>query len=117
MKEHKIIESMDQLFSNFEKVDMKSLDNFLQEILKLFSYLQEKLNSKDEAEKREALELAEQLQNKLSGLAEKAYAASGLTPEKVKQVLSNPKNFKPEEWSAIQKLELDMNHHRTKITP
>lgn len=117
MNKPNIIESLDQLFGNFEKVDLKSLDTFLQDILKLFSYLQEKLNSKDEAEKKEAMELAEQLQAKLNTVAQKAYAASGLTPEKIEQFVSNRKNFDADQWAALQNLQGNINNYQSKIIP
>ena len=55
MENNKILESMDDLFSNFDKVDMNKLDGFLHEILKLFDYVKTKLKSPDEKERNEAL--------------------------------------------------------------
>jgi hypothetical protein len=110
MKKPQIIDKLDQLFSNFDKVDLNSLDSFLKEILNLFSYLQEKLQSPNEDERKEALELAEQLQTKLTSLTQKAYAASGLSKEKIDELLANPANFKPQDWSSIKKLESQMTH-------
>ena len=110
MEKPKIIETLDQLFTNFDKVDLNSLDSFLKEILGLFGYLQEKLQSPNEAERKEALKLAEQLQTKLTALTEKAYSATGLSKEKIDEILTNPKNFNPQDWSAIKKMENQMTH-------
>jgi len=115
MENHKIIESMDELFSNFDKIDMTKLDGFLHEILKLFDYVQTKLKSPDEKERNEALELAQQLQQKLSGLAEKAFAASGLSKDKIEEVLANPANFKPHDWNTFKKIEQEMKDYQNNI--
>ena len=117
MEKPNILEKLDQLFANFDKVDMSSLDAFLKEVLKLFSYLQEKLQSKDEAERTEALTLAEQLQTKLNAITQKAYAASGLSKEKIDELMANPKNFNPRDWMTMQKLDNQMDALRSGIRP
>ncbi len=115
MKKHSIIESMEDLFSNFEKIDMTKLDLFLHQILKLFDEIQTKLKSTDEKEKAEALELAQALQQHLNGLADKAFAASGLSKDKIDQVLSNPGNFKPHDWDTFKKIEQDMSDYKKNL--
>jgi hypothetical protein len=73
------------------------------------------LKSPDENERREALQLAEELQQKLSSLAEKAFAASGLTKEKVEQVLSNPANFNSTDWNAFKRIEQEVSDYQKHI--
>jgi hypothetical protein len=108
---------MDELFANFEKIDMNKLDNFLHQILKLFDDIQIKLKSTDEKDKAEALELAQILQEKLGTLAERAFAASGLSKEKIEQVLSNPANFKPQDWDTFKKIEQEMSDYKQNLAP
>jgi hypothetical protein len=117
MNKHKLIESMDDLFANFEKIDMNKLDNFLHQILKLFDDIQVKLKSTDEKDKAEALELAQILQDKLGNLAERAFAASGLSKDKIEQVLSNPANFKPQDWETFKKIEQEMSEYKQNLAP
>lgn len=115
MQSHNFLESIDDLFSNFDKVDMTKLDTFLQDVLKLFDHVQTKLKSEDEKERAEALELAQELQKKLSGLAEKAFAASGLSKDKIQEVLANPANFKPGDWNTFKKIEQEMKDYQNNL--
>jgi hypothetical protein len=115
MNKNKILESMDDLFANFENIDMTKLDSFLHEILKLFDDLQTKFKSSNEQDKAEALELTQLLQEKLSSLADKALAASGLSKDKIEKVLANPANFKPHDWETFKKIEHEMGDYKKNL--
>ena len=107
-----ILERFDELFGDADTLDPQKIEIFVQESLKFFEYLKEKLQSSDEQEKKEALELAVQLQKKLEVFAQKALAKSGLSPEQLKNFITSPSNFTPDEWKVLQKSENDIDEYQ-----
>jgi len=110
MKQSQFIEHLDKIFENPEKIDMSQLEKLLFETLKFFDAIREKMTSEDPAEREKAMGEAIEMQEKLNQVTEKIYAKTGLTKEKAQEILSNPSNFKPEDWETMKHIEKELNH-------
>jgi hypothetical protein len=115
MKYNKFMNQLNQIFENPEKVDMSQLEKLLFETLKFFDSIRERLSSKDPKEREKAMEEAAQMQEKLNEVTDKIYAKTGLTKEKAQQILSNPANFKPEDWETMKHLEQELHQFHKKL--
>ena len=115
MKPAKLIEQMDHIFENPEKVDMSQLEKLLIETLKFFDSVRDRLASSDPVERDKAMGEAVLMQEKLNQVTEKIYTKTGLTKEKAQQILANPANFKPEDWKSMKHMEKELDHFQHKL--
>jgi hypothetical protein len=115
MEYNKIIEQLDQVFENPQKVDMSQLEKLLFETLKFFDSVRERLTSSDPEEREKAMKEAVEMQEKLNQVTEKVYAKTGLTKEKAQQILSNPANFKPQDWETMKNIEKELTQFQKSI--
>lgn len=100
-----ILDKVDELFENFETVDFQKLEVLIKQVIGFLEQLKFKLLSDDEQEKKEAIELAQQLQKKLNALAEKAFSKTSMTKEQIAEFLATTTNFAPQEWNRLQDME------------
>jgi hypothetical protein len=110
-----ILEKFDELFGDEEVLEPQKIELFVQESLKFFEYLREKLQSKDENEQKEALNIAIQLQKKLESFAQKTLSKSGLSPDQLKNFMAAPQNFTPEEWKTLENSEKDIEDYQKEL--
>ncbi len=109
MKHSKFIEHLDEIFKNPEKIDMSELEKLLFETLKFFDSIRERMTSNNAEDREKAMQEAVQMQEKLNQVTEKIYEKTGLTKEKAKQILSNPANFKREDWETMKSIEKELD--------
>lgn len=109
MRYNKFIEKLDQILENPQDINMSQLESLLFETLKFFDSVRERLASSDPEEREQAVKEAAEMQEKLNQVTEKIYAKTGLTKEKAEQILSNPANFKPEDWETMQNIEKELS--------
>lgn len=115
MNKSDILEKIDELFDTGQPPNMEKLELLISETLKFFEYLRFKMESPKEEDKKEALELAQKLQQKLEGLAEKSLASSGMSRDQLQALLSNPSNFSEEEWNKFKSAEKEISDYRKEV--
>lgn len=115
MKSNKLFKKLEQIFENPEKINMADLEKLLFETLGFFDTIREQLSSDDPEVREKAMEEAAQLQEKLNLVTDKLYTKTGLTKEKAQQILSNPANFKPEDWAMMKNLEKELDHFQANL--
>jgi hypothetical protein len=89
---------------------MPQLESILIDTLKFFDSIRGKLTSEDLDVRAKALDEAAEMQDKLNQIADKMYEKTGLTKEKAQQILSNPSNFKSEDWETMKNMEKELGH-------
>jgi predicted solute-binding protein len=115
MKADDILDLLHKLFQDPEKIDMAELEKLLFDTLKFFDAVRTRLSSDDEKDRELAMKEAVQVQEKLNQLTERIYSKTGLTREKVQEILSNPANFKPQDWEAMKSIENELNQFRKSL--
>ena len=115
MNKPNILEKIDELFSDTQAPDMQKLEVLISETLKFFEYIRVKLQSPDEKERTEALEMAQKLQHKLEGLADKSLSDSGMSRDQLFNLLANPTNFSGEEWKKYKAAEKEITDYRKEV--
>ena len=108
MEYDQFAEQLDKIFENPKQVNMAELEKLLFETLKFFDSVREKMTSKDPEVRDRAMKEAVLMQEKLNQVTDKIYTKTGLTREKAKEILSNPSNFKPEDWESMQNMEKEL---------
>jgi hypothetical protein len=116
---HKFEEKIDQFFKELDNIsDSKSfpkMEGFVHEALGFFEYIQEKLASEDEEERKKALEMAQKLQEKLLEQTEKAFKSTGMSEDQLQSFLTQPSNFKPEEYQSFEKAQKEIRDFQNNL--
>lgn len=112
MSKSNILEKFDELFSENKAPNIQNLESLIAETLQFFEYLRVKLQSSNADEKKEAMEMAQKLQQKLEDLAEKSLEASGMNRDQIFKMLSNPNNFTNQDWNSYKKAEQEITEYR-----
>ncbi len=115
MKNNKFMDQLDKIYENPQNITMPQLETLLFETLKFFESVRERMVSNDPQEREKAMQEAVEMQERLNQLTESIYAKTGLSKEKAQQILSNPANFKPEDWEMMQNIEKELAHFQKNI--
>ncbi|MGH2611932.1 MAG: hypothetical protein ACRDFB_02655 [Rhabdochlamydiaceae bacterium] len=110
MENNKFMDQLDKIFENPQNVNMAQLETLLFETLKFFDSVRERMTSTDPKEREKAMQDAVSMQERLNQITDSIYAKTGLTKEKAQQILSNPANFKPEDWEMMKNMEKELAH-------
>jgi len=102
------IKQIEELFSNFDNLTPESVEKIVSETLKIFTDVMSKLNSSDEKERTEALQLATELRTILESKAKEAMKSIGMDEEELTAFMSNPEHFSPTEWQALGQAKEEM---------
>lgn len=109
------IDKIKDLLSNLDKLTPDSIESIVGETLKVFTDVVTKLNSPDEKERNEALNLATELRDTLEGQAKNALGSLGMDEEELKAFMSNPSHFTGEEWGALEKAKNEMASYKKEL--
>ncbi len=97
-----IMLKIDELFKDPEKITPESIGPLFQEMMSCFRALGAQLESKDEAERNEALERIGTLREQLEEWAAILSESIGMQPASIEAYLNDPAHFSLEEWEAIR---------------
>lgn len=111
MNKPNILEKIDELFGDSQAPDMQKLEVLISETLKFFEYIRSQMQSPKEKDRQEAIEMAQKLQQKLEGLADKSLASSGMSRDQLYTLLANPNNFSGEEWKKFKDAEKEISDY------
>lgn len=102
------------------KNEENSLKKSLEDLLSLHGIeLSDETSEEEDRELRKGdySEIIQRTQEKLDELNERAellYKKLGMTPEEVEAYGSNPNNFSPEQWQALQKVRQEAENFKTR---
>jgi len=109
------LEKFEALFKDFDSLSMDKIEQLVHESLKFFEALKEKLQSPNEEERKEAQQIALEIQKKLEEQAEKAFKATGLTRSELDAFLSTQQNFTNEEWNTLERTQKELSEYNTSL--
>jgi len=106
------LNKIETLFTEAGDFSPENVGNLIQETLQFFNVLKEKLESKDEAERAEALELAGALKTRLEQQAASLCESIGVDPNELDTYINDPENFSPEAWEVIEKAKVGLQSYK-----
>lgn len=95
-----------------ESKSVAHMDTFVHEALKLFETIRLRLISENEEERQEAMQMAQKLQEKLMEHSQKAFQATGMNEEHLKNFLNQPENFNQNEWKVLEKAQKEISDYQ-----
>jgi len=112
---NKLNKMLDNLIDNQEQPNIENINLLVAEAMKMFSDVQEIIKSGDAEKRKTALEELSALKDRLEEGAKIACERSGMTPEKLMELMSNPKNFGESEWDLIKTMQNSFTDFNTNL--
>ncbi|HRW57997.1 MAG TPA: hypothetical protein P5048_00065 [Chlamydiales bacterium] len=84
---------------------MNQFQDAMQEVMKFTQIIQDKLQNGSDEDKEEVQEVLEDVKGKISKQMESLYEDLGITEDEVQNFVSNPDNFKPQDWNAMAEMQ------------
>jgi ATP-dependent Clp protease ATP-binding subunit ClpA len=97
-----VLETIREAFSNPEKFTPEAMETLVHDTLSFFNALRVQLESKDDREKAEAIQLAALLKAELEAQALRLCKTAGMDPQALEAFIKNPSHFSSEEWQAME---------------
>lgn len=113
---HEALKEMDELLSGSKTTTPENMEHLVHDMLQLFSELRAKLQSQDEAERKEAVQLSLDLKVRLEEQARALCQSIGIDPAALESHMSNPSHFSTEEWSSMQKAQQEIEAYKKEIS-
>jgi hypothetical protein len=105
------VKQLQELCKGLEDFSPEKLEAIVNESLSTFENIMTRMLSSNLDEREQALKEANALRETLEKEATKAMAQTGLTEKQLDEFISDPNNFSPEEWSALQKAKEEFTHY------
>lgn len=96
---------LEEALGNLDKLKPEQLNSLIEEAVKTFDSLQGKLHSNDPKDTKAAVESVKELKESLENQMNELLRNVGVNPEELKELMSNPANFAPEERSLIGQID------------
>lgn len=109
-----IIDKIESMFNKSQNLTMPQVEEFVHEVLKFFDSLRDKLTTGSEEEKKEALNEAQEMQQKLQLVATKAYEKLGMSESEIKKYLEQG-NLPLEEMKHFHNAEKEIQEFQKNI--
>ena len=110
-----VLTKIEEIFGNPEKFTPENLEALINETLKFFNDLRQKLESPDAKVREDALAVATELKTKLEEQAAALCQSVGLDQQALESFISNPTHFSPEEWKAMEKAKTELSGYQEEI--
>ena len=111
-----ITKKLEELFNSMTDVSSEKMEKVVQEFTKVFEELVSKMTSKDETERTEAIEAANNLREVLEKQAQVAFDATRMDAEGLQNYVQNPNNFNDEEWRALQQATKELQTYQKELS-
>ena len=112
-----LIKKLKESFGDLSNLSPDKMQELIQDTLETFRYLQGKMESKDPADREDAVQVALKLKEAFEEEANKLYESIQMDPERVTEFMENPTNFSKEDWEAVSAMTSDLKEFRKEITP
>lgn len=109
------LDNLSKILENPEKITMGQLESLLLDTLSFFDSIRDNLTSTDDTIRGKAMDEAAEMQDKLNQIANKLYEKTGMTKEQAEQFITNPNNFKKEDWNTMKNMEKEIGNLRKSI--
>lgn len=104
-------------FGDLKNLSPEKMQELIQDTMKLFQELQEKMASEDLKVREEAIVSAQELKEAFEQQAQTLYQAVNLNPDEIASFLDDAKNFSEEEWDAVGAIKQDLEAFKKQFTP
>lgn len=104
-------------FSDLKNLSPQRMQELIQDTMKVFQELQEKMASSDPKVKEEAIASAQELKEAFELQAQSLYQAVNLNPDELADFIEDAENFSAEEWSAVGAVKQDLDTFKKQFTP
>ena len=113
---NELMEKIQEIFGNPEKFSPEKMEGLIHETLRFFNTLRQKLESPNEKEREEALNIANTLKTKLEEQALALCQTAGMDPKTLENYINEPANFSSAEWQAMSQAKANLNDYKEEIT-
>jgi hypothetical protein len=111
-----ILEKIDGIFKHPESLTMQELEGFVHEMLGFFETLRTTMVTGTEDEKKEAMEMTQEVQQKLQILAQKAYEKTGMSEAEIQKFLTAG-NFPKTDFKLFQNAQNEIEEYKKAMEP
>lgn len=111
-----LIKQFQDVLGNLEQFSPEKLQALIQDTLKVFQDLQQRINSSNPEDREEALGAALELKNALETQAAALAQSVGMDPNQLEKFIENPSNFSKEEWEAMGSARQDLTDFQQHLT-
>ncbi len=114
---HSLIKQLKETLGNLENFSPEKLQGIIQETLKTFQELQEKLQSPDPRVREKAMDTALVLKTSLEEQTASLCHSMGMSPTELSRFVENPANFSQTEWEALGSAKADLDTFKQTLAP
>ncbi len=114
---HNLIKQLEETLGDLENFSPDKLQGLIQDTLKTFQELQEKLNSPDPRHREQAMDTALALKAALEEQTAALCHSIGMHPTELARFVENPANFSKEEWEALGAAKADLETFKHTLNP
>lgn len=111
-----VLEKIEEIFASPEKFSPQAMEKLIHETFSFFYELKDKLHSKDEKIREEAMQVASTLKNKLEEQAKVLCESTGMDPSMLENYINEPSHFSEEEWQAIQDAKSEISNLKQELS-
>ena len=108
---------IEETFSDLQNISVEKFQGLIQETMKVFTALQEKMKSEDPKEREEAMQAALSLRETLQQQAESICKKLGMNPEQLTSFAETPANFSDDEWKDLSEAKQDLDAFKKQFVP
>lgn len=101
----KFLAKFESIFSDVDNFTPENMESLVQDSLKMFKDLQEKLESSDPKVQEKALKTTIELKRKLEAQAKSIYETTKMNEKQLDEFMHDPKNFSKKDWNSMEKAE------------
>lgn len=107
----KFLEKFEDIFGDINNFTPENMEGLVEESLKMFKDLQQKLESPDPKVQEKALQTTVELKKKLEQQAQEIYDTTQMDNKDLNEFLENPKNFDKKEWQSLEKAQKNLKEY------
>lgn len=111
----KFLEKFESIFSDVDNFTPENMESLVDESLKMFKDLQEKLESGDPKVQEKALETTIELKRRLEDQAKSIYETTKMNEKQLDEFMKNPQNFDKKEWASLEKAQEDLKDYQKEL--
>jgi hypothetical protein len=110
-----LIQQIEESFGDVSSFSPAKMQALIQETLKYFQVLQEKIASGDDIARQQALEDSLKLKAALEEQASKLCALIGIDPTQLAEMVKNPNNFSKGEWDSLSTVKEELANFKKEL--
>jgi hypothetical protein len=109
------MDKIQEIFGDPEKFSPEKIESLIHDTLKFFNELRQKLESSNEKDREEALNIANSLKAKLEEQAQALCQSVGMDPKTLENYINDPANFSSAQWQAMSQAKTNLSDYKEEI--